>query len=702
MVFFPIYLKEMGYIRHPVFRNLFVIPYVRGRLVFAELVARAILEGDFELVVLDLPYFMKDRGWIDFSIKLFPFVSSLVIKKGNSFITFPFAPNDAACISAFLIQDLKEKGHSIDIECIDDSNLIHYPSECLMPTKIKIKDDYFVFVDGLKTYFSPLMKQLDSLWKRASDGQRFFVKYRANIVAERLKNCLRQGKKALFVCDYRLWWSVSRELIVREPLESSHFVANWSDVEAVFVLEDPYLFWERGILDDFPAIVFDFYKKAKNGRLDLFDKLKGIKEIIKKSMEATKDTSASIRKLVAFSRYLINRVGISCTFTPDPVKHIYDAAYSCIGKQFAKEIARNMLNYPLPDIEKVLGHFLINQDTIVVIPGEGSPIPDLSERCFFHTGTKSYSLDNPFYSHYEDRVKLVQATHPYLTKREISELKKEFGTSWAVEKDYRLHEAACSYARQLAKMKLHQVIPKRSLGSIKNGIHWKATIASKAMGEDAIYVKYNRLNRQKQPYKLNEFTPVVFIFSKDDLSSHNLHLVYDSNITQRNIDLGNKDFPFEKYPPPDFVYSVLYTYSGREYLCYGHIAKNNLSSIAFLYTLHHMGIKRHTAITGRPEKFQCRIEPYLDPELNEFSLGELGLAWAIKYAEKAVLLIAKDGWRPSRKIFQFARVKKVQLIQLPLSKFHYDFVRRLQTIHFTSTGLKKHPRRDAILERFVE
>jgi len=121
---------------------------VKGRLVFAEVAAKAILKGNYDIVIVDLPYFLHDGKWMDACVDLFPLVSSLVIKNADSFSTVAITPNDAACISVFLVSDLKDKGQNIAIKYIDDSKIIHYPSGCLRQSVPKFKDDYFVFVDS--------------------------------------------------------------------------------------------------------------------------------------------------------------------------------------------------------------------------------------------------------------------------------------------------------------------------------------------------------------------------------------------------------------------------------------------------------------------------------------------------------------------------------------------------------------------------
>ncbi|MCK5139998.1 MAG: hypothetical protein KAQ85_09170, partial [Thermodesulfovibrionia bacterium] len=173
---------------------------------FAELVARALEEDQFDLVVVDLPFFMNEGGLWEKAIKLFPNVSSLLIRKEDStFVSFPFIPNDAACISLAVVQMLKEWGRNIELKCIDDSHVIHYPKESLKQPDINIRDDYFVFTEGLEEYYRDVYPQIESSWNQFSEDQRFFVDYRAGLVAERLESYLKSDRKTLFICEYRLW-----------------------------------------------------------------------------------------------------------------------------------------------------------------------------------------------------------------------------------------------------------------------------------------------------------------------------------------------------------------------------------------------------------------------------------------------------------------------------------------------------------------
>jgi len=71
--------EKIPYIRHKSYENLFILPYINCRLVFAEMAVRAIGEGEFDMVVVDLPFFMNDNEWLEIPIESFPLVSSLIV-----------------------------------------------------------------------------------------------------------------------------------------------------------------------------------------------------------------------------------------------------------------------------------------------------------------------------------------------------------------------------------------------------------------------------------------------------------------------------------------------------------------------------------------------------------------------------------------------------------------------------------------------
>jgi hypothetical protein len=138
-----------------------------------------------------------------------------------------------------------------------------------------------------------------------------------------------------------------------------------------------------------------------------------------------------------------------------------------------------------------------------------------------------------------------------------------------------------------------------------------------------------------------------------------------------------------------------------DYLFEDDVQCEHLTSIAFLYSKHWMGLDRYAAINRRPVQFQCRVGPDWDPELDQFGVAERGLAWAIKYAQRTVLVAAAPGWRPSARIAEFAATRGVQIRVVPLSIFSEAMLDRLRRIHFISTRLKRYRGRDQVVKRFL-
>jgi hypothetical protein len=455
-------MNKAQFIKHPVSHNLYVIPYIRWRLVFAELVAKAIEEEEFDLVVIDMPYFMNKSGLLNTGTGLFPYVSSLIMKRSDSsFSALPLVPNDAACAAAAIVQTTNEFGGSIELRCIDDSSVINYPEEALNLPGINVRDDYFVFVEGLETYYSFIVEELDRIWKGLSHIQKFFLEHRAGVITERLLELLKQGKQTLFVCEYRLWWVITKILTSGHPIKSSTFFISCNDMKAALVLENPYILWTKGILDDFPAVVLQFYEQFQLGRLESFDKPEAIKKIIKDLTARNmlkKLGNPSIRKIVSFHRYLQNRLSMDFRLIPLPVSQLYDAADSCVGKSFAREMAKRFLRYPLPHTREVLKYLTIHADEIVILKAEAFDIPDFTHCTFFYTGSDNY-LHDRFYQEVEmiQRKDVVNRVYPTLDKKELKILNKGHGmTKWAVQKDYLIHEKACRNVRELGERFLCQ------------------------------------------------------------------------------------------------------------------------------------------------------------------------------------------------------------------------------------------------------
>jgi hypothetical protein len=684
------------------FPNLWTTPYLRGRLVFAELVARVMQERTFDRVLVDLPSFMNQPGWLRFPLRLFPLLSSLVVRLGaKKSAFFPFMPVDAACLSAYLAWK-----RSIPLECVDDSQVLQLPEGYLFQPRLQLPDDYFLWSDGVDDYFGTIQRQMDAAWKTAPAVQKTFTEGRAGIVAERVRKHVNAGERVLFVCEHHLWWAVQRQLqgVVEPSGDTPASRSPWRDVKAAFLVEDPYLVWARGLFDDFPCVNARFFDWVVQGAIAPFDKLDELAEILDELVSGKtvpQTRPPSLRSLMVLRRYLANRVTTAQRVTPLPAVHLFESISACTGRLFAKEAVGELLKYPMPTVLQAAQpdptFFVITPDGLTFAAQPFDP-PDV-----FHSKPAHWPSDaeqGKFcpWDDERERRKWVDLVHRHISRQEWKEMGKRGGAvRWAIEYDYRLHETACSHLRYVIDRRSREFVVERSWGGLKDGIDWKATLSARARGEAALYARRRVFRRGLG--RLDEHTPSVFLFS-ENVEGNRGSTVHDSNLTQRRLELYGEQ-PTPDAPPADCVYSVFMTSEKCDYLFEDDVQCEHLTSIAFLYSKHWMGLDRYAAINRRPVQFQCRVGPDWDPELDQFGVAERGLAWAIKYAQRTVLVAAAPGWRPSARIAEFAATRGVQIRVVPLSIFSEAMLDRLRRIHFISTRLKRYRGRDQVVKRFL-
>jgi hypothetical protein len=400
-------------------------------------------------------------------------------------------------------------------------------------------------------------------------------------------------------------------------------------------------------------------------------------------------------------RYLRARTIASGRVIPLPSAHLLDAAESCFGKEFARELAGTLLSYPVPGDQcgqNGTGFYSLTPDGTLK-EGAAFELPDITETGdvfgidFQGGGIGMPTVEDP------DRDRWADITRRSLTKAEERALNGPCtGVTWAVKEDYILHQGACALVRDNIARDARRAVVKRSWGGMGDGIRWKATIRARAMEEQALYVGKRR--GDPRSLTIDAYTPHVFLFS-DRIDGCAFSVTHDANLSQRNINLGNDSFPFEQHPAPDYVYSLFKAVGQIEFSLNWNIRREWSEALAFLYTRSHMGVERYEAITKKPARYQCRQTPFEDPELADFSHAEKFVAWPVKYAERAVVVVANRGWSLPEKLARYARNKNVKVIIVPLETLSPSLVRRLRITHFISTALKKYPGREKLLQRFV-
>ena len=688
--------------RHSRFPNLVVLPYVRGRLAFAEIAARAMQAERFECLAVDLPRFLHDGKLLDAALGLFPLVSSLLIKNTDgSCALLSFTPSDAACVAVFLARK-----KPIETCCIDQSRLSNNSEGVSSGSGLPLEDDHSAVTDGVEAYFEPSWKRMDSAWSETAPPERDVTSSKAAVVASSLEQVLAKGKKTLFVCEYRLWWAVRKQLDSEERPTTPEVSPEREGRPAALVVEDPYVLWSRGFFDDYPFINFKFYQCLVRSNVGSFDKHR----ILEKTLAGATSPrmlkqcgSPSMRLLVIWRRYLSALVAASRRMVPLPAEHLLDSARECVGADFAEYLAKSLLQYPLPTLnqaEDPTPSFLrVTPDSTTLVE-TGFDLPD-AFHCTSYYGPAASETEQ-FYpaTEQEARQRWVDLVHPSITRQESREMGEDRGSMrWAVRPDYELHQTVCSWIRDIAKRQYWATRAMKSWGRLHEGIHWKATLSARARGEEALYVK-QRLRSRVCSERFDEYTPISFVFSRD-VQLDAACAVHDSNIVLRRMELEEGDHVGLPERVVSLFYSVFTTRSHVDSLGGADLQADSLTSLTFLLTRAWMGLERYDAISRQPTARQCRIAPMEDPELRIFEPGEVGLAWAIKYANDAVIAVAYAGWKPSALVRKFAIDRGVAILSVPLSALTPSLIRRLRVMFFISTRLKKHCESEKIVSRFV-
>ncbi len=169
--------------------------------------ARALQEKRFDKVLIDLPCFMNQPGWLNSRLDSFPLVSSLLVKGDSGICSlYPIVPTDAACAAAWLAGK-----RSIDFECVGPlivGKPCGFPSVPLPISEIEqpvsLKNPY--------SCFDPAWLALDARWQNTPDAEMKDLVAHGETVGSRISERPATGRAMLFVCEYRLWWAVRKAL----------------------------------------------------------------------------------------------------------------------------------------------------------------------------------------------------------------------------------------------------------------------------------------------------------------------------------------------------------------------------------------------------------------------------------------------------------------------------------------------------------
>ena len=293
--------------------NLFVVPYVRGRLMFAQAAAHAIDTLAPDCVAADLPLFLDKSEFLDTALSVFPLVTAMLVQlPGGEVRSLPFVVSDASCLSAYLAQK-----RGILLACIGDG--INAGRET-HSDDVPLPDDCCLSNIGFQNYFQ-------GAWSSESGKVRslsFRQPTHASGIAHRLQSLLNVHKRVLFVCDWKRWLSVKQGLA--HPAFPPP-IGRRSRTPAALIFEDPQQCFHRGYMDDFPALNLSFFEHVRAGTVRNFDKLAELSNILE-------------------------RQGCTMTLprekTPRTASEVLEQTEANDGHEVSSQLACELLAYPLP------------------------------------------------------------------------------------------------------------------------------------------------------------------------------------------------------------------------------------------------------------------------------------------------------------------------------------------------------------------
>ncbi len=646
-------------------RTLSVVPYVRGRLVFAEMAVRILRENSFDTVLIDLPRFMNQQQWLDAPLSSFPLVSSLLIQGKNGLCSlYPIVPTDAAYAAAWLA-----RSRSLAFDCVDPVISID-PSDNILSIPIReLGDERLVLTKGPKYYFKTAWADLDVHWREAEGACMRSLVAHGEAIANRISHKTSSGAKVLFICEYRLWWAVHKALHapVDSRTESLQNIRGRKTCSCALFLEDPYLLWAAGLFDDYLTINKRFYESLVSEGAASFAKYVSLAGLLagcpsRRGMARLRhDTQNALAALV---RSLKNQGKMKTGNSLSPARFL-EEAQSCLGPEGGDVLARLLMDYPVPqsaDAAKNPPEYFEIEDERIRPSDKWFDLPDVFHAIPYGEPSRSKTGNGADGSGQESWLHCI---HPVISRQEAKALgEKTSDFRWAVERDYELHVQACSIVRQIAGR----------VGSV-----------------------------DLEDEELGTTTPVMFVFSNSSEKPQKLTIVCDNNLTRRQMELqGFEYIPAKDAPAPDFVYSVFATVGALESLFEAHIERELITSLCILFSGTGMGVERYTAIIQQPKRYQCRERPQDDPELSAFKACDLSLAWAIKYARKTAIAVHCPEWEPSQDLQRFARKRRKRILTLSIDVLPEDLANRLRQLHFISNALKLHPEHKRIVARFIK
>jgi hypothetical protein len=560
--------------------NIEVFPVLRYRLSFAHQIARYILVAPaLTVVAVELPHFLDRHEWLSVVLDNLPKTSNILVEQPNGILACPAVPNDAVWLALWAARKMGFTFH-----CVDDCIPARLPD-----IPIRLRDD--TRPDKIASLQNLVEMPSVPIVREASA--------RAARVFARLKK-LGEGGPVIFVCDWRLAAAlIQSDSHSLETLAEPHVTTN-----AAIVPEDPLLLWQRGDLDDIPAVTASAFELLGNKTLSKLDRLR------------------------SYVRKVSRRLSASIETTLCPASNLLDPSIGTNPPPATTKLAKALLSYPEWKCEDLangsIPRFAGLQGGRLVGQYEPFFLPDVLET-------------TPMYPRSDSELALF-------TPREELSVRRYWGPD---------PEPPITRSESL----VHPTEDER----------WTVPASFFAMGEGARYMR-EAARLLAPEVECDLFTPVCWWFRGDcdgdfrsvaDATNPAYRIDQISEFPQVSATIKDDG------APPDAFHTVAATRALHARLTLG-IFQDIACSISTIYTgPEKIGTERYKAVA---QKCQPRTDPSTDPNLAGFNLDERPLAYAIVNAPSGVVLLAHSGeYAPSDQIQNLALQKAVRIVRMPLS-----------------------------------
>ncbi len=661
------------------------IPSLRYRLVFAQLVDRAFERERFDAVAIELPRDFDDPELLDAALALTWGIGMIGVNFScRGWVILPLSPADAFTAAIRQARTRRVPLHFVDTGWFAAAEFISPPSRSL--------DDYRVVTEGL----SALVQHLNQPEVIAADRE-LLQRNRAFVIASELRRLLRGGRRVLYLGTPGVYARVSALLQTRLLPVGAPTQREELPVERAIILAEPLDLWERGLLDDFPNVVWQYeYARVTEGASG-FDKRNATNHVVEKALAEAlrKGLGPSMRQWTTFRSYLATRTAARARLVPTLHGLLASAARECFSPPVAEKVIETALHYPLPRAAAELLVW-IRRFRIAI-----SRICDLDSRMplFFIGGPEGHAADADRAERRSLRSEIERAQWESLGhegRGSIAGSAMHLGGWWLYRPEKRLRMKQAARARHAAIRFIATCRTVASSGSLGAGIDWKATIRARAVSPRRIFIRDDRSSRALQDDLARSTTPVCFLFDKT---------LRDGYFTATDSDSPasyNRFFGVSTLPPrpPDFIYSRADHVRGEIYLASGAIRVKQLLGCVEIDSSSPYPWKTYEAVSHLPKRRQCRIPFDADPELTRFHGNDKIVAGAIKYSGLVTVVVNAPGMRTSELVRRYAARRRVRLIELP-SRLCQRAWPHLQLCHAYTDALRKSPGKREILRRYI-